>query len=92
MAEAGVDISGQQSKTVDDLGDISFDYVITLCGHAHETCPAFPGAKTVHVGFPDPPAMAKEYAEEEAKLDCYRGVCDAIRRFVEGLPGAVEEL
>ena len=92
MAEAGVDISGQQSKTVDDLGDISFDYVITLCGHAHETCPAFPGAKTVHVGFPDPPARAKECAEEEAKLDCYRGVRDAIRRFVEGLPGAVEEL
>ena len=90
MTEAGVDISGQQSKTLDDLADVSFDYVITLCGHAHETCPVFPGAKTIHIGFPDPPAMATEYEEEEAKLGCYRRVRDAIRRFVEDLPGAVE--
>ena len=50
----------------------------------------FPGAKTIHVGFPDPPDMVTEYEDEEAKLDCYRQVRDAIGRFVEGLPGVVD--
>ncbi len=90
MAEEGVDISSHQSKTVDDLSGVAFDYVVTLCGHAHETCPIFPHAKTVHVGFPDPPEMARAYEDEEAKLECYRRVRDAIRFFVDELPGAVE--
>ncbi len=64
MAEAGIDIAAQQSKHVDDLKDVPFDYVITLCGHAHETCPVFPGkAKVVHIGFDDPPALAKSAAQ-----------------------------
>ena len=66
MAEAGVDIAGQTSKTVSELPNIAFDYVVTLCGHANESCPFFPGkAKRVHAGFDDPPALAKEARTEE---------------------------
>ncbi|MDK2849271.1 MAG: hypothetical protein PWP34_2624 [Desulfuromonadales bacterium] len=87
MDEAGVDISNHESQNIRDLLDIPFDYVITVCGHAHETCPIFPGqAKVVHVGFDDPPKLALDYDTEEAKLDCYRRVRDEIRAFVEKLP------
>ena len=93
MAEAGVDISGHRSKLVGEFADATFDYVVTVCGHAHETCPFFPGgAKAVHVGFPDPPALAREAAGEEAKLDCYRRVRDEIRAFVETLPESLEPI
>jgi arsenate reductase len=90
MDEAGVDISNHESQNIRDLLDIPFDYVITVCGHAHETCPIFPGqAKVVHVGFDDPPKLALDYDTEEAKLDCYRRVRDEIRAFVEKLPKAL---
>ena len=90
MAEAGVDISGNTSKNVDTLLDVSFDYVVTVCGHANENCPFFPGsAKVVHVGFDDPPALAKMAEGDEAKLDCYRRVRDEIRAYVEKLPEAL---
>ena len=60
MAEAGVDISGQRSKHVSELKDVQFDYVVTVCNHASENCPLFPGkAKRVHVGFDDPPRLAR---------------------------------
>jgi arsenate reductase (thioredoxin) len=59
MKEVGVDISGQQSKNVDTLQDIEFDYVVTLCSHAQEVCPFFPARTSViHVAFDDPPALA----------------------------------
>lgn len=88
MAEAGVDISGHTSKNVNMLLDVPFDYVVTVCGHANENCPFFPGsAKVVHVGFDDPPALAKRVEGEEEKLDCYRLVRDEIRVFVEKMPG-----
>jgi len=88
MAEAGVDISGHRSKHVDDLKHVLFDYVITVCDHAHESCPLFAGrAKVIHVGFDDPPRLAKEAKTEQAALDCYRRVRDQIRSFVAGLPG-----
>ncbi len=91
MAEAGVDISQQRSKHVDELKDIPFDYVVTVCGHADEHCPVFPGAtKVVHVPFDDPPRLAKEAATEEEALDCYRRVRDEIRAFVETLPESLE--
>ena len=91
MAEAGVDISGHASKNVDALLDVPFDYVVTVCGHANENCPFFPGsAKVVHVGFDDPPALARQVDGEEAKLECYRRVRDEIRVFVEKLPGVLE--
>lgn len=90
MAEAGVDISGHQSKNVADLMDVPFDYVVTVCGHANETCPMFPGkAKVVHVGFDDPPKLAKEAKTEEEALNHYRRVRDEIRSFVERLPDAL---
>jgi len=92
MAEAGVDISGNQSKNVVDLMDVPFDYVVTVCGHANETCPMFPGkAKVVHVGFDDPPALAKQTKTEEEALDCYRRVRDEIRAFVETLPESLDK-
>lgn len=91
MAEVGVDISRHTSKNVSTLLDIPFDYVVTVCGHANENCPFFPGAaKVVHVGFQDPPALAKLVEEAEDKLNCYRRVRDEIRKFVETLPEALD--
>jgi len=90
MAEAGVDISGHYSKTLEDLSDVDFDVVVTVCGHAHETCPVFPGqARVVHVGFDDPPKLARRETEPEKALAHYRRVRDEIRAFVETLPQAL---
>lgn len=87
MAEAGVDISGQRSQHVDELADIALDLVVTVCSHAHEQCPLFPGhAKVVHQGFDDPPRLAREAATEEEALGHYRRVRDEIRAYVESLP------
>jgi arsenate reductase len=90
MAEVGVDISGHRCKRVDELADIRFDYVITVCGHAHENCPVFTGgAKIIHVGFDDPPKLAEGAADDEEALSHYRRVRDEIRAFVETLPEAL---
>ncbi len=91
MAEAGVDISGHKSKNVNDLMDVPFDVVVTVCGHANETCPAWLGKKTamVHVGFDDPPKLAKTAKSPEEALSCYRRVRDEIRAFVATLPESV---
>lgn len=87
MGEAGVDISGHRSKHVDELQGIEFDYVVTVCGHANEHCPLFPGkARVVHVGFDDPPKLAASATTEEERLTPYRCVRDEIRAFVETLP------
>ena len=87
MGEVGIDISGQRSKQVEDVLGVQFDYVVTLCGHAHETCPMFSGkARVVHVGFDDPPALAKAADSEEEALGHYRRVRDEIKAFVEKLP------
>jgi arsenate reductase (thioredoxin) len=92
MAEAGVDISGQRSKHVDDLASVAFDYVVTVCGNAAETCPMFPGqTKVVHVGFEDPPALAKGAKTEEEALGHYRRVRDEIKAWVLTLPGSLEK-
>ncbi len=92
MAEAGVDISGHRSKLVGELSDVSFDVVVTVCGHAHETCPALPGApRVVHVGFDDPPRLAQSAKTEEEALTPYRRVRDEIRTFVESLPEAIRQ-
>ena len=86
MAEAGADISHHQSKSLDDLADVDFDYVITVCGHAHETCPYFPGsAQVIHVGFDDPPKLAESLTEESEILDCYRRVRDEIKSFIQDI-------
>lgn len=92
MAEAGVDISGHRSKKVQEVMDIEFDYVITVCDHANENCPLFPGkAKLVHAGFDDPPALARDAKTEEEALGHYRRVRDEIKAFVEQLPDALTE-
>ncbi len=92
MAEAGVDISNHSSDNVNDLVDIPFDYVITVCGHASENCPFFPGkAKVLHVGFDDPPKLAADAATEEEALTYYRRVRDEIKAFVKTLPDFLRE-
>jgi len=89
MAEAGVDISAHVSKTVDELPGVEFDYIVTLCGHAGENCPYFPGqARRIHAGFDDPPALAREAATEDEAMVHYRRVRDEIRRFVLDFPPA----
>jgi arsenate reductase len=87
MSEAGVDISRQRSKLIEELDDLAFDYVITLCDHAQESCPLFPGhARMLHAGFSDPRVLAADTEDEEEKIAYYREVRDQIRVFVQGLP------
>lgn len=87
MAEVGIDISDQRPKSIDSLAMIHFDVVITLCDHANETCPYFPGKVVrLHRGFDDPPRLAAKETKEEAVLEIYRKVRDEIRSFVAALP------
>ncbi len=94
MAEVGVDMSGQKSKTVEAIHDIPFDDVVTLCGHANETCPIWLSgkAKVVHVGFDDPVALEKAARTEEERWEHYRRVRNAIKAFVEGLSANLLDL
>jgi len=90
MAEAGVDISQQKSKNVMGLLDIPFDYVITVCGHADENCPVFPGTtKVIHRGFDDPPRLALSASTEDEAMNIYRRVRDEIREYIASLPDAL---
>ena len=92
MAEAGVDISGHRSRHIDEFKDMDFDYVVTVCGHAYEHCPVFPGkTKVFHIGFDDPPKLAEVATTEEEALNCYRRVRDEIRAFVETLPESLKQ-
>ena len=92
MAEAGVDISDHRSKNVKELMDVPFDYVVTVCGHAQETCPMFPGkAKVVHVAFDDPPRLAATAKADDDALEHYRRVRDEIRGYIETLPGSLTQ-
>ncbi|WP_291323656.1 arsenate reductase ArsC [Desulfonatronospira sp.] len=87
MSEAGVDISRQTSKLIEELPDMQFDYVITLCGHARENCPLFfTMAQKIHRGFDDPPFLARKAATEEEALEHYRRVRDEIKAFVQSFP------
>jgi arsenate reductase len=91
MAEAGVNISGQRSKHMDELRGIEFDYVVTLCGHAHERCPNFSDkAKIVHMAFSNPLRLASDAQTGEERLASYRRVRDEIRVFIEGLPDSLQ--
>lgn len=81
MAELGIDISRQQSKTLDRYLGETFDEVITVCNSAAETCPIFPGARRLrHWSFPDPSQAA---GSEEEQLAVYRSVRDAICSHIE---------
>ena len=92
MAEAGVDISGQRSKTLAGLPVLDFDYVITVCDRTHESCPIFPGkTKVVHAGFDDPPHLAQNAKTEEEAIAVYRRVRDEIKDFIGGLPNLLTQ-
>ena len=92
MREAGVDIAGHTSKHVDALLDVPFDYVVTVCDNAAESCPTFPGTvEKIHRRFQDPPRLAREAGTEEEALDHYRRVRDEIRAFIETLPEALRQ-
>jgi arsenate reductase (thioredoxin) len=81
MAEIGIDISRQQSKTLERYLGQSFDVVITVCDEANEACPVFPGATDQrHWSFADPSAAA---GTEEERLVVYRRVRDGIRNCIE---------
>lgn len=95
MGEAGADISGHHSKHINELDGLKFDYIVTVCDHARESCPLFEGGgRMIHAGFEDPPALARAVAERggdrQAQLDCYRQVRDQIKAFVASLPEALE--
>ncbi len=92
MREAGIDIGGQRSKHLDELKDVTFDFVVTVCDHAHESCPVFPGrTKVIHVGFDDPPKLAKNAKDEASRLAPYRRVRDEIQAFVRTLPASLQQ-
>ncbi len=92
MAEAGVDITGQRSQHVDELADVAFDYVVTVCDNAAESCPVFSGQRP---GGPPPvrrpAATGPEAATEEEALAHYRRVRDEIREYVASLPSGLEQ-
>jgi arsenate reductase len=89
MAEAGIDITDQESTTIEELERSGFDWIITLCGHADETCPHLPGNK-IHRGFDDPPKLAEQARTEDEKLVHYRKVRDQIRDFIATLPQSLQ--
>lgn len=83
MAEAGIDITGHTSNHIDEYRDIDFDIVITVCDHARETCPWFPGgAIQLHHDFPDPTKLP---GSPESNIQAYRDTRDAIKEYVEGV-------
>lgn len=81
MAEIGIDISNHWSKNVDEFIGQDFDYVITVCDHANEICPVFPGKTTrIHQSFEDPPAPG--VGDDETRLNVFRSVRDEIRIWI----------
>jgi arsenate reductase len=89
IGQAGVDISMQESQHVDELRDRDFDLVVTVCDHAVEVCPTFPGARRMlHHSFDDP---ARAAGNEEQILNVFRRVRDEIREFVVTLPDLLKK-
>ncbi len=87
MAEVGIDITSQKSTHVDQLRHIPFDWMVTVCDHAAEQCPVFPGrGRVIHRAFDDPPKLARNAPNLEEALVCYRRVRDEIGAYVETLP------
>lgn len=81
MAEIGIDISRHQSKSVEKFIKHEFDYVVTVCDHANEVCPFFPGGKNrIHQDFEDPAAFE---GNEEDKMEVFRRVRDEIKEWIE---------
>lgn len=85
MGEIGIDISRHRSKHVDEFADQAFDYVLTVCDNAKESCPVYPGfTNRLHRSFDDPAAVTGSEAE---RLAAFRRVRDEIRAFLECFPG-----
>ncbi len=81
MRELGIDISGQRSKSVDEFAGQQFDYILTVCDNAKESCPIFPGkAIATHHNFEDPAAME---GSEEERLAAFRRVREALRTYLQ---------
>ena len=84
MREIGIEISGHRSKSVDEFATRDFDYVLTVCDHAKETCPIFPGhGIRLHHNFEDPAAVEGSNGD---KLAAFRRVRDQVREFLRGFP------
>jgi len=84
MSEIGIDISGNRSKSADEFIGRDFDYIITVCDKAKETCPVFPGkAVRIHRSFEDPPAAAA--GEYQWRLGIFRRVRDELDEWLEDL-------
>lgn len=88
MAERGVDISGQRSKPVSEFQGQAFDYVVTVCDRARQSCPSFPGAHTLHWDLPDP---AEVHGPEEERLRAFRSVRDELESRIRALLRFLEE-
>ena len=86
MKEVGVDISSHFSKTIEELPNVQFDYVVTVCDSAKEACPYYPQGKITHMGFKDPPSLTKNLANETEILKVYRSVRDEISDSIKNLP------
>jgi arsenate reductase (thioredoxin) len=87
MGLAGVNISSHTSDHLDKYLELEFDYVVTVCDNAQENCPIFSGSgQVVHMGFEDPPALAKDETSESKKLTHFNKVRDQIKDFVLNFP------
>ena len=85
LLELGIDISGARSKSVDEFAGQSFDYVLTVCDHAREVCPVFPGhTNRLHKSFDDPAAVS---GSEQERLAAFRRVRDEIHDYLRHFPG-----
>jgi arsenate reductase len=81
----GIDISGHRSKSVDEFAGRQFDYVLTVCDHARDNCPIFPGnTAAIHHSFDDPAALE---GSEEQRLEAFRRVRDQLRQYLRAFPG-----
>lgn len=81
LAEIGIDISRNRSKSVDEFADKEIDYVLTVCDNAKENCPYFPAkTKLIHHSFEDP---AEAQGDEETRLAVFRKVRDEIKDYFE---------
>lgn len=90
MAELGIDISGHRSKSVDEFHGRPFRYVITVCDHARDTCPAFPAsAERLHWSFEDP---ATAEGPEPFRLEAFRRIRDQIRERLKGFAPVQDRL
>jgi arsenate reductase len=84
MRELGIDIAGHRSKSVDEFTGQAFDYVLTVCDNARESCPIFPGnTARIHRSFEDPAALQ---GSEEERLVLFRRVRDEVRQYLRGFP------